>query len=57
VRESRVRIYTGLKSCAALTGLYGAVRGSVWSGKRHVTARPSHLLTSINSLNKYSILL
>jgi hypothetical protein len=57
VRESRVRIYTGLKSCAALTGLYGAVRGSVWSGKRHVTARPSHLLTSINSLNKYSTLL
>jgi predicted anti-sigma-YlaC factor YlaD len=27
-KESRARIYTGLKSCAALTGLYSAAGGS-----------------------------
>jgi hypothetical protein len=39
VRESRARIYTGFKLYAALIGPYGAVRGSAWSGERHVTVR------------------
>jgi hypothetical protein len=39
VRESRACIYIGFKSHAALTGPYGAVRGSAWSGERLVTVR------------------
>jgi hypothetical protein len=38
VNESRACIYTGLQAHVALTGPYGVVRGSAWSGDRHVTA-------------------
>jgi hypothetical protein len=47
VRESRARIYTGFKSHAALTGPYGAVRGSAWSGERHMTVRTVTFIISI----------